>query len=119
MSQAARTTGAKTPGRLAQLRARLNLYAVLQNLEELVRLDEQAAEMVRHWSVSVRFAVRRGPSVCLRFADGRCRHERGVRGTADVSLYFLSPQHLLPALESQDRLAPVRQRRRPAIPAGR
>ena len=85
MSRPDRTTPANTQRMLADLKARLNLYAVLQNLEELVRFDEQAAKLVRRWSVSLRLGVRRGPSVRLDFADGRCRHTSGpLRTSATV-----------------------------------
>jgi len=78
----------------ARIRAHLNLYALLQNLEELVCLDEQAAEIARSWRVSVQFTVRRGPAACLEFDQGTCTHRRGRGQAPAVSLLFTSPRHL-------------------------
>jgi len=79
---------------LPGIKARLNLYAVLQNLEELVRLDPQAAAMAKAWDTSVQFTVRHGPEAYLDFTDGVCRHGRGRRPAPAVSLLFTSPAHL-------------------------
>lgn len=76
------------------IKAHLNLYAVLQNLEELVKLDTEMAEMSRDWDVSIQFLVRNGPQAFVEFKNGVCRHERGRHGRPSVKLYFTSPQHL-------------------------
>lgn len=94
MSRSAETTREKPLVDHERIKAHLNLYAVLQNLEELVRLDERAAHLVREWNVSLQFTVRGGPSAYLEFADGHCTHGRGRRASADISLGFLTSRHL-------------------------
>jgi hypothetical protein len=77
-----------------ELLAHLNLYAVLQNLEELVRFDETAAALVKPWDVSIQFRVRGGPAACLAFAGGTCKHGRGRCAHPSLSLWFVSAAHL-------------------------
>ena len=79
------TTYEAAPADREQIRAHLNLYALLQNLDELVRYDEQAAEIVDGWKVTIQFSVRRGPSAFLEFCEGECTHRRACRRSADVS----------------------------------
>jgi hypothetical protein len=76
------------------IKAHLNLYAVLQNLEDLVRLDDEMALLVRDWNISIQFSVHGGPTATLSFAGGLCRHEIGAISNPTVKLYFLSPGHL-------------------------
>ena len=76
------------------IRAHLNLYAVLQNLEDLVRLDTEIAEMSRDWDISIQFLVRDGPEAFVEFKNAVCRHERGRHERPSVKLYFTSAQHL-------------------------
>jgi hypothetical protein len=75
------------------IRANLNLYAVLQNLEELVAMDSEAAELVRDWDLTMQFTVRKGPAASLIFSGGKCVHRPGRSSGAAISLYFLSPSH--------------------------
>jgi len=76
------------------IRAHLNLYAVLQNLEDLVQLDTEMAELSRDWDISVQFLVRNGPEAFVEFKNGSCRHGRGRHARPSVKLYFTSPAHL-------------------------
>ena len=76
------------------LKARLNLHAVLRNLEDLPALDARAAEMIRAWRMAVCFSVHGGPAATLEFSDGRCRHYAACPPHPDVKLFFLSPAHL-------------------------
>ncbi len=76
------------------LKARLNLYAVLRNLEVLPELDADAAEMIRSWRLTVSFSVHGGPAATLKFSEGRCRHYAACPPQPDVKLFFLSPSHL-------------------------
>jgi hypothetical protein len=91
-----------------RIRAHLNLYALLQNLEELVRLDDEAAEIVRPWNVSVQFSVRHGPSASLTFCEGKCIHQSGRDRSADVSLHFFSPRHLNATFDGRAIAIPLR-----------
>lgn len=112
-SAEAHPLGSRTTRRLesaerAGIRAHLNLYALLQNLEELVRLDAQAAEMVRGWDLTLQFAVRRGPAVSLEFAGGECRCRWGHQPSPDISLYFASARHLNAMFEGRAIPIPLR-----------
>ena len=68
------------------VRARLNLFAVLPNLEDVVREDPEMRALVADVRLSVRFIVAGGPSTTVRFAGGACavgpqakRDELGAR----------------------------------------
>lgn len=74
--------------------ARLNLHAVLQNIEDLVRLDPEMAEFSRSWNTSIQFSVFRGPAAYLEFKNGFCRHGIGTHPLPAIRLFFLSPGHL-------------------------
>lgn len=100
--------GSHAAGDRELIRAHLNLYAVLPSLEELVQLDEQAAEIVRGANVTVQFKVRRGPAAFLEFRDGLCNHGRGRRASADIVLYFLSPRHLNAMFDGCAKPIPLR-----------
>lgn len=74
--------------------ARLNLQAVLPNLEDLVELDPRAAEIAASRDICVRFLVRNGPRAYVRFNQGSCQVGQGDPSRADVSLFFYSCRHL-------------------------
>ena len=76
------------------VKACLNLHAVLQNLEELIRYDRDAARLARHWRIGIQFIVRKGPSTHVWFADGTCMVRRKAVTAPDVKLFFTSPEHL-------------------------
>lgn len=78
----------------ALIKAHLNLYAVLQGLEDLVRLDEEMAAKTASWDIAIQFSVRNGPQAHVAFSNGVCTHGRGSRPSATVKLYFVSPRHL-------------------------
>lgn len=72
----------------------MNLHAVLQNLEDLVKLDEQMAQLIRDWELTVEFVVRNGPSAFVEFKNGVCRHGTTAHDNPTVKLYFTSAGHL-------------------------
>jgi hypothetical protein len=76
------------------LLSRLNLYAVLQNLEDLVLLDTEMADLCRDWNISIEFIVSGGPRAFVAFEKGACRVGRGKPGRSGVKLLFFSPRHL-------------------------
>lgn len=90
------------------IKARLNLYAVLRSLEDLVQLDADAAALVRDWHCSIQFSVRGGPRAFLEFGGGRCVHGRGDCTRPSVSLYFLSPEHLNRMFDGKGNPIPLR-----------
>jgi hypothetical protein len=82
------------------VRARLNLFAVLPNLEDVVREDPEMRALVANARVNVRFTVANGPGTTVRFGGGVCtvgpqprRDEAGGSGPT-VRLAFASAAHL-------------------------
>src|ERR1019366_4865011 len=76
------------------IKAYLNLHAVLQNLEDLVKLDEQMAQLTKAWELTVAFIVHKGPSAFVEFKNGVCRHGTTAHENPTVRLYFTSAEHL-------------------------
>lgn len=76
------------------IRANLNLFAVLQNLEELPRLDPEMGTFIKDWNISIQFTVWNGPAAHVAFANGACAHGRGSHPAPTVRLFFISPRHL-------------------------
>ena len=54
------------------IRARLNLFAVLPNLEDVVRDDPEMKALVSDARLTIRFSVAGGPGTSVRFAGGVC-----------------------------------------------
>jgi hypothetical protein len=76
------------------IKAYLNLHAVLQNLEDLVKLDGQMAQLTKDWELAVEFSVRNGPSAFVEFKNGVCRHGTNAHGNPTIKLYCTSADHL-------------------------
>ena len=76
------------------IKAYLNLHAVLQNLEDLVKLDGQMAQLIKDWELTIDFVVRHGPSAFLEFKNGACRHGAAAHERPTIRLYFTSVEHL-------------------------
>ena len=76
------------------IKAYLNLHAVFQNLEDLVKFDEPMAQLIRDWDLTVEFVVRNGPSAFVEFKNGVCRHGATAHDNPTVRLYFTSAGHL-------------------------
>lgn len=77
-----------------RLAAHLNLFAVLQNLEDLPALDGDAGRPADGCREAVQFSVVGGPSAWVAFDGGACRHGRGRHERPTISLLFVSPGHL-------------------------
>ncbi len=90
------------------IKARLNLNAVLRNLEELPQLDKTAADIISEWSVSVRFSIRGDMSARLSFDNGRCVYDSHSATPTDVLLYFWSPAHLNAMFENSANPIPLK-----------
>jgi hypothetical protein len=93
------------------VRARLDLYAVLPNLEDVVREDEEMRALVADARVTVRFTVARGPRAWVRISDGICTVGQGdapdVAGIASVVLAFTSGAHLAKMFDGKAQPIPV------------
>jgi hypothetical protein len=76
------------------IKAGVNLYAVLKNIEKLVVLDSEIKELTKDWDVSIKFKIRKGPVASVKFKDGKCTVIRGSFKKVDVVLFFMSVKHL-------------------------
>ncbi len=77
-----------------RVKAHLNLYAVLPNLEELVRFDPETQRLIETWDIGVTFSVSGGPQAHVAVRNGQCTVARGNAQPTNVKLWFTSPEHL-------------------------
>ena len=76
------------------LKANLNLYAVLKNLEDLTAHESAAQSFSRELSMSIQFKVMNGPRAFVSFEGGRCTVGKGIHPRPRMVLGFISPRHL-------------------------
>jgi len=76
------------------VKANLNLYAVLKNLEDLTIHDKEMKELINSWDLSIQFIVRNGPKAFIEFKKGGCIVGQGRYKSPSIILYFFSPLHL-------------------------
>ncbi|MCQ2409775.1 MAG: hypothetical protein MJ068_04455 [Clostridia bacterium] len=72
--------------------AKINLFAVLRNLEDLCELDAESKKIAEKLNIAVEFNVKEVGSAVIAFKDGKCTFTRG-KGKASLRLYFTSPEH--------------------------
>ena len=103
------------------VRARLNLFAVLPNLEDVVREDAEMRALVADARISVHLTVANGPGTVVRFAGGACavgpqprRDEAGEPGASGaggsgptVRLAFASSAHLNKMFDGASQPIPI------------
>ncbi len=90
------------------IKAGLNLYAVLKNLEELVIYDSEMALLAKDWDVSIQFSVANGPKSCICFKNGTCTVIRGKHNRPDIKLFFFSPKHLNKMFDGKSNPVPLK-----------
>lgn len=90
------------------VKANLNLYAVLQNLEDLVKYDTGMASLIKDWNVSIQFSVKGGPHAHLDFKNGACVFGRGKHGSPSIKLFFTSPKHLNAMFDNKGTPIPLK-----------
>ncbi|MBP7586113.1 MAG: SCP2 sterol-binding domain-containing protein [Spirochaetes bacterium] len=90
------------------IKAHLNLYAVLQNLEDLVKYDREMSNLARDWDVSIQFSVIGGPKSHVVFKNGTCTVGRGKCKSPSVVLLFTSPEHLNKMFDNKANPIPVK-----------
>lgn len=73
-------------------KAKINLFAVLRNLEDLCDLDQVAKDIIKDTKLSVQFNVPDVGSATIDFDHGKCTFNRGKKSAA-LKLYFTSPEH--------------------------
>ncbi|RLD82967.1 MAG: hypothetical protein DRJ07_07620, partial [Bacteroidetes bacterium] len=60
-----------------KIKAGVNLYAVIKNIEQLVILDPEIKELVKDWNITIEFRVKNGPDASVRFKGGSCVVKKG------------------------------------------
>ncbi len=88
--------------------ANLNLYAVLPNMEELVKRDAEMAALTRSWNICIQFSARNGPSGFVEFKNGVCKVGRGAHSSPTVKLFFLSCSHMNKMFDGKSQPIPLK-----------
>ncbi len=103
--------GSDAAASFAAVKARLNLLAVLPNLEDVVRDDAEMRALMSDARITVRFVVARGPTAYVRLFEGACAVREGSPGTdtatSPVVLFFASPAHLNRMFDGSGNPVPV------------
>lgn len=73
-------------------KAKINLFAVLRNIQELCALDAQSKELIKDVKLSVQFIVPEVGEATLSFKNGECKFIPG-KAPAGLKLWFLSAEH--------------------------
>lgn len=92
---------------MSRTKAAINLFAVLRNLEDLCRVDEQASALIRGRRESVHFKMKNGPAASLIFSDGTCTMT-DTGENASVKLYFRSTEHFNRMIDGQGKPIPLK-----------
>jgi hypothetical protein len=91
-----------------RIKANLNLYAVLKNLEDLVVYDSETAAVVENWNVCIQFIVWHGPKAYCAFEHGVCTVCRGKHKHPSVVLFFISPRHFNRMMSGEGQPIPLK-----------
>ncbi|NQU51609.1 MAG: hypothetical protein HQ522_03625, partial [Bacteroidetes bacterium] len=76
------------------IKAGINLYAVIKNLEDLIALDEECRNLIKGKKLSIQFIVKNGPTAWVKFENDACQVGKGKMKSPNVKLWFKSPEHL-------------------------
>jgi putative sterol carrier protein len=76
------------------IKAGINLYAILKNLEDLIALDKESRDLIKGKNLSIQFLVKNGPNAWVKFENDTCQVGQGKLSGATVKLWFKSPEHL-------------------------
>jgi len=90
------------------IKARLNLHAVLKNLEDLVKYDPEMAKLSGNWNLSIQFLVAGGPKAYIEFTGGKCSVGQGKCLSPSIKLFFLSPAHLNRMMDGKGNPIPLK-----------
>jgi putative sterol carrier protein len=76
------------------IKASINLYAILKNLEDLIQYDSECRELIKGRKIAIQFKVKNGPKAGVKFENDTCTVCQGNMKNANVVLWFSSPAHL-------------------------
>lgn len=90
------------------IKAGINLYAILKNLEDLIEVDDSSKRLIEGKKMSIQFLVRNGPKAWLKFANNRCEVGQGKIKGPSVVLWYKSPEHLNKMFDGQANPIPLK-----------
>lgn len=90
------------------VKANLNLYAVLRNLEDLPEYDTDIANEIKDWNISIQFTVMNGPAGYVEFKNGECIFGEGKHSAPSVKLFFTSPAHFNKMMDGNGSPIPLK-----------
>ena len=73
-------------------KAKINLFAILRNLEDLCEMDPEAKELIKDQNITVGFSVPEVGKAVLQFKDGKCTFIPNSF-KASLQLWFTSAEH--------------------------
>jgi len=91
-----------------RIKAGINLYAILKNLEDLVAYDDEARALVDHRRICIQFSVKNGPKAWVKFENGHCLVGRGKAEKSQVNLWFSSCEHLNKMFDGKANPVPLK-----------
>lgn len=90
------------------IKAGINLYAILKNLEDLIALDEECRNLIKGKKISIQFLVKNGPAAWIKFENDACKVGQGKMQNPTVKLWFKSPEHLCQMFDGNGNPIPLK-----------
>jgi len=84
-------------------KAKINLFAVLRNLEDLCDLDPESKKIAANLNISVSFNVKEVGCAAIEFKGGKCTFVRD-KSAATLKLFFTSPEHFNKLIDGENTL---------------
>jgi len=85
----------------------INIFAVLKNMEELVIVDNESAELIKGKNITIQFIVKNGPRAALMFKDGKAELKSG-KHRSHITLFFTSPNHFNKMMDGDANPIPLK-----------
>lgn len=90
------------------IKAGINLYAIIKNLEDLIALDQECRDLIKGKKISIQFIVKNGPTAWVKFENDACEVEQGKMSSPSVKLWFKSPEHLNKMFDGEANPIPLK-----------
>ncbi len=88
--------------------AAINLFSVLRCIEDLVKVDESAKELIKNENLTIKFSVPSLPNFYLRFNSGEVRAVKGGNLKSNINLKFLSVEHFNKMIDGKSNPIPTK-----------
>ncbi len=90
------------------IKAGINFYAILKNLEDLVALDPTCQGLIKNKSLTIQFLVKDGPKGWVKFEKNQCTVGQGRIKHPSLILWFTSPEHLNKMFDGKSNPIPLK-----------